>query len=253
MRAQYLLRFDDLCPTMDRCRWMRYWPLIVRFGLRPILAVVPENRDPELDKVLPDARFWREMLALQATGATIGLHGYQHLCTAAGRGVIGVHERSEFAGVSLEEQRRRIAAGLAILRSKGLRPQVWVAPRHGFDATTIVVLREEGVGVISDGFASAPYREDGLIWIPQQLWGPVEKKSGVWTICVHANTASDEEVADLESFLCRFGDRFTSVDRVVAEWPIGERSVGDRCMHGLTMLRVRTKRLRPVLRFERGR
>lgn len=253
MKAQYLLRFDDLCPTMDRARWERFLPLIAGFELAPILSVVPDNLDPDLDRGLPDAGFWREMQALEAAGATIGLHGYRHLCTATGSGVLVAHKQSEFAGVSLEQQRDWIGAGLKILRGKRLRPRVWVAPRHGFDKTTIRVLREEGIGVISDGFAKVPFRHDGLIWIPQQLWAPVEKQFGLWTICLHANTASDEMVADLRDFLLRFGDRFTSVERVITEWSIEDRSLDDKFCHMGTILKSRMKRFRPALSFARDR
>src|SRR5271154_1777621 len=100
MKAQYLLRFDDLCPTMDRARWERFLPLIHRFALAPILSIVPDNLDPDLDRGLLDAGFWREMQVLEAAGATIGLHGYRHLCAATGSGVLVTAKHSEFAGVS---------------------------------------------------------------------------------------------------------------------------------------------------------
>lgn len=47
--AQYLLRFDDLCPTVSRARWERFLPLIEEFGIRPILAVIPDNLDHSLE------------------------------------------------------------------------------------------------------------------------------------------------------------------------------------------------------------
>ena len=57
-QARYLLRFDDLCPTMALDRWKRFLPLIEEFGIRPILAVVPENCDPELKVAADDPEFW---------------------------------------------------------------------------------------------------------------------------------------------------------------------------------------------------
>jgi len=56
--AQYLLRFDDLCPTMAHHRWQRFLPLIEEFHLRPILAVIPDNQDTELNLSAPDLEFW---------------------------------------------------------------------------------------------------------------------------------------------------------------------------------------------------
>ena len=244
MRAQYLLRFDDLCPTMDRRRWERFSSLIARFGIQPILAVVPDNLDPELQRDMPYAGFWDEMLALDASGAAIGLHGYRHLCLATGRSLIPLHKQSEFAGASREQQQEWIRAGLATLRSKGLQPRIWVAPRHGFDRTTLEVLREEGIGAISDGFAKRPFRDRSLTWIPQQLWQPVEKASGLWTICIHSNSASEQDVAQLESFLTRFGDRFTSLERVLSEWRIENRSLADRFFHVRKILQINISRTR---------
>jgi predicted deacetylase len=246
--AQYLLRFDDLCPTMDRARWKRLMALVVRFGIRPLLAVVPDNRDPELARDVADERFWEEMRRLEAAGATIGLHGFQHVCLAGGRSFIPLHARTEFAGVSPDLQRKWIGAGLEILRSKGLEPRIWVAPRHGFDRVTISALREHGIGLVSDGFARQPFRSGGMVWIPQQLWGPVPRSSGLWTICLHANSATEEVVQSLEVFLERFSSQFTSVDRVLEDWQVGERSLLDWLFHARMVSRIRLGRLRKHLR-----
>jgi len=242
--AQYLLRFDDLCPTMPRARWERFLPLIRRFRLSPILAVVPENCDPDLELETPDAGFWTEMRELEAAGSAIGLHGYRHVCATRGQSLIPLHSETEFAGLPEATQRRWIQAGLAILRAEGLHPKIWVAPRHGFDLATLRALRSEGMEALSDGFAPAPFQEHGLTWIPQQLWGPVAKQSGLWTICLHANSATDEQVRALEDFLEKFAELFTSVNRVLAEWPERKRTLADRLFHQRLLARIRLARLR---------
>lgn len=212
--AQYLLRIDDLCPTVSAERWHRLQWLIEAFCLQPILAVVPDNRDPELQISPPDPFFWDSVRALQAAGAAIGLHGYRHLCASRGRSMIDLHRLSEFAGVPATTQRAWISEGIRILRGHGLNPNIWVAPRHGFDANTLFALREEGVFALSDGFARAPFLLSGFTWIPQQLWAPVEKHSGLWTICIHPNTAGETEIAAFHSFLSVHAAQFTSVDTV---------------------------------------
>ena len=216
--AQYLLRFDDLCPTISNTRWKRFLPLIEEFGIRPILAVVPDNRDYRLQPSPVDSEFWDRMRALEAAGAMIALHGYRHLCQNWGKSLLKLHVRSEFAGVAEDTQRQWIHAGLGLLRGHGLNPRVWVAPRHGFDASTLRALRKEGIGVLSDGFARIPFTRGGLTWIPQQLWEPVEKSKGLWTICIHANTARASLIEQLRAFLRLHAGQFTSVDRVLAEF-----------------------------------
>jgi predicted deacetylase len=191
--------------------------LIDQFKLQPILAVVPDNRDRELGRSEQDPKFWARMRAMEAAGSTIALHGYRHLCLSRGKSLVPLHSHSEFAGVTAEVQRQWIESGLNILRNHALTPRVWVAPRHGFDRNTLHALRHEGIKILSDGFARVPFVRGDVIWIPQQLWSPVEKPSGLWTICIHANTARDAQVEQLRLFLVRHAAQFTSVDRVVAE------------------------------------
>ena len=217
--AQYLLRFDDLCPTMHMERWRRYKGLIEEFGLRPILAVVPENRDPNLIAAPENPAFWEEMRALEAAGAGIALHGFQHLCRNRGRSLVPLHRHSEFAGVGEKTQRLWIRHGLDILREQGLHPSIWVAPRHGFDRNTLRALRAEGIGILSDGQTRVPFLRGGLVWIPQQLWAPRHKSSGVWTICLHTNTASPAAFDKLRAFVAENASRFTSVDDLLKTPP----------------------------------
>jgi predicted deacetylase len=242
--AQYLLRFDDLCPMMARERWERFLPLIAEFGIRPTLAVVPDNRDHELEHSAPDPEFWSQMRAMETAGATIGLHGYRHICGNRGRSLVPLHRKTEFAGVPEKTQRVWIREGLAILRGRGLSPRIWVAPCHGTDRATLRVLREEGIGLVSDGLARVPFMREGLTWIPQQLWEPVEKASGLWTICVHSNTAPDSLVEKLREFLGRHAGQFTTVDRVVAEFTPQEFGLTERVSGWGMWLRMRGSQFR---------
>lgn len=246
-RAQYLLRFDDFCPTMAWERWQRFSPVIDEFGIRPILAVVPENRDPELMVAVEDAEFWSRMRMMEAAGATIGLHGYRHVCNSTGRSLQPLHRTSEFAGVADGMQREWIQAGLKILRGHGLNPRIWVAPRHGLDHGTLCALRQEGIGIVSDGFARVPFSRGGLTWIPQQLWAPVKKRHGVWTICIHSHTATDRQVEQVCSFISEHAAQFTSMDRVLSEFQPKELDLIERLYGAYALGRVRISRVRKKL------
>lgn len=242
--AQYLLRFDDLCPTSSNTRMHRLLKLVEEYGIPPILAVVPDNRDYDLQLSPPDPEFWDRMCALEAAGATIAMHGFQHLCMSKGRSMVPLHSHSEFAGVDEETQRQWIHAGLRILRSHGLNPRIWVAPRHGFDASTLRALSQEGIKLLSDGFARVPFTRGGLTWIPQQLWEPVAKPAGLWTICVHSNTARTSQMRRLHSFLDRHAEEFTSVDRVLAELPPAPLEPAERLYEVFMMSRAYASRTR---------
>jgi Uncharacterized protein conserved in bacteria (DUF2334) len=242
--AQYLLRFDDLCPTISAKRWEPFRTLIEEFGVRPILAVVPDNHDSDLVRAPADPGFWEQMRRLEASGATIAVHGFRHVCDNEGRSLLGIHRRSEFAGVKYDTQREWIRAGLRILRDRGLHPLLWIAPRHGFDRNTIRALTTIGVHYISDGFARVPFRRYGINWIPQQLWEPVAKKKGLWTICIHPWAAGSSAAGRLRGFLEDHAHQFTSFDRVIKELPAKPLGFGERIYARIALERVRRRHCR---------
>jgi peptidoglycan/xylan/chitin deacetylase (PgdA/CDA1 family) len=217
--TRYLLRLDDLCPTWDRARWRRVLALTAEYRIQPILAVLPDNRDPDLICGAEDPEFWPTVRELAGQGATIALHGYQHLSEHRGGGLLPLHEWTEFAGAPLETQRAWIAAGLALLHAQSLKPELWIAPRHGQDTNTLRALKETGINVVSDGFAPRPYRRGGVVWLPQQLWAAVEKGPGLWTILIHPNTATDAEIDQLAVFLHAHHQEFTSFPNALELFP----------------------------------
>jgi predicted deacetylase len=242
--ARYLLRIDDLCPTVSCERWQRWCALIEEFQICPILAIVPDNQDAELRVSPPDPQFWDQMRVLQSSGATIGLHGYRHLCSSQGRSLVPLSEASEFAGVAARIQHAWIREGLRILRGHGLEPRIWVAPRHGFDRNTLLALRAEGIQLLSDGFARRPFLRDGITWIPQQLWAPVDKREGLWTICVHPTTTDDSRIEALRVFIQRRVSQLTSVDEALEESHPSGLDIGERIDANWMLWRIRLSRAR---------
>ncbi|HEY1984033.1 MAG TPA: DUF2334 domain-containing protein [Terracidiphilus sp.] len=242
--AQYLLRFDDLCPTIHRMRWKRLRAVIAEYKIQPILAIVPDNQDFALEHSPNDPGFWNEMREMEAAGAAIAIHGYQHRCESRGKGLLGLHRKSEFAGVDHNTQRAWIREGVRILRGQGLNPRLWVAPRHGFDRNTLRALHQEGMDYISDGFARIPFKRGGLTWVPQQLWSPVYKSKGVWTICFHPCATSSSEVDRLRSFLARYASQFTSFDHLLKEMTICRLGLRETIHEKLALWRVQARHQR---------
>lgn len=240
--AQYLLRIDDLCPTMHARRWNRLRLLIEEFKIRPILAVIPDNQDRDLDASPVDPGFWNQMRAMQSAGATIALHGFRHLCRSAGKSLLRLNRISEFAGVAIDEQRSYIASGLELLRAQGLDPKLWVAPRHGFDRNTLRALNEAGLLYLSDGLARTPFKREGLIWIPQQLWSPVSRNKGLWTICLHPASTTGPVIDALRAFLHQHGGQVTSFDRATGEFPPAPLPPPERIYEVVVTARLRLRR-----------
>jgi len=107
----------------------------------------------------------------------------------------------------------------------------------------LIALAAEGLVVLSDGFAHRPFMRQNILWIPQQLWEPVRKMTGLWTICIHTNTSTPELENKLEEFLCEHSHQFTSFDRVIA----GNHSPlrwGERFGEAMANLRVQVSQRR---------
>ena len=215
--ARYLLRFDDLCPTIDWSLWDPIEDLLVDQGVKPILAVVPDNRDPALVSGPPAPNFWERVRRWQARGWAIGLHGYQHLAVNAEAGILGFPTKSEFAGLPYEEQARKLRLGLEVFAREGVRPDVWVAPSHSFDLVTVAALRDLGIRTISDGMALRPYRDDrGTLWIPQQVALMRPLPWGVWTFCYHATYFAKGGMGTFRRRLAQLRPRMISLAEAAA-------------------------------------
>jgi predicted deacetylase len=237
MTARYLLRFDDVCPTMNWAVWDTIEPLLIGNGVRPLLAVVPDNLDAALEVGAPRADFWSRVRAWQARGWSIGLHGFQHRYVTAEPGLVGLDARSEFVGLTEDEQVQKLSAALAIFRRELVRADIWIAPGHSFDATTVAALRRLGVMAVSDGFEPFPARDaEGMLWVPQQLWRFRELPFGVWTVCMHVNAWGEAELARFRIDLARYHDRFSDLDDVLCRYGERRRTRFDRvCANALRM------------------
>ena len=229
--ARYLIRFDDICPTIDWAAWEALEKILAENGVKPIVAVIPENQDPEFMTGPADPGFWERVRRWQAAGWGIGVHGFEHRRSTEDGGIMGINARSEFAGLDGPEQREKLRKSLAIFSREGVKPSAWVAPWHSFDATTKTLLQELGVGVISDGFSIHPYRDEaGMVWIPQQLWRLRRMPVGVWTVCWHYSDWSPAGLADLARSLAAFRGSFISLQEAVDLYGQRRASAADELM-----------------------
>ncbi|HJW34553.1 MAG TPA: DUF2334 domain-containing protein [Holophagaceae bacterium] len=214
--GRYLVRVDDICPTMDWAIWDQMEALFLKYEIKPILAVVPDNQDPKLMVDPPLPEFWDRVRGWQARGWSIGLHGYQHLYVNTNPGLLNLNPQSEFAGLSLEAQQEKLRRGMEIFEREGVRVDAWVAPSHSFDLVTVAALQSLGIRIISDGFAAWPYRDpDGNTWVPQQFATMRPLPFGVWTCCHHPDLTPPEMV-DFERRLALLSSRMISLPQAIA-------------------------------------
>lgn len=209
MSVRYLLRLDDIAPHMAWDRFQRLSNLFDQFGIRPLIGVIPDNRDPKLLQFPRcEEDFWTTIRSRQANGWEIAQHGYQHLYVTRDRGLMGVNPESEFAGLPYAEQLEKLRNGQKLLREHGLFFETFMAPSHSFDRATLRALNELDFSTVTDGFAPWPYLEEGLIFIPQWVAQPRVMPFGVQTFCLHINTMTEAHVCQVEEFVTQHHHEF---------------------------------------------
>ena len=228
MRARYLLRFDDLCPTMNWPVWDQIEAVLEQENIQPILAVVPDNQDEVLRFGAAEPRFWDRVRAWQTRGWTVAMHGWQHRFVSEHAGLLGVNKFSEFAGIARDQQQAKLSAGRAVFERERLAARMFVAPAHSFDEVTLELLSSLGFRYVSDGFFPFPHVDRfGLLWIPQQLWAFRRRPLGVWTICFHINAWSTRELSQFRANVRAYRDAICDVETVVGEFGNRQQSIFD--------------------------
>lgn len=207
--ARYIMRLDDACEKRDIDKWARMERLLDRYGVKPLVGVIPHCEDPAMDSYPADKDFWNLVNLWMNKGWTIAMHGYNHVYQTKCGGINPVNPRSEFAGENLAVQTKKIEAGVAIFRQHGLDPQVFFAPSHTFDENTLIALKESSnIRIISDTIATAPYSKYGFTFVPQQTGRVRKLPFHTITFCYHPNTMQDEDFEYLEDFLKAYTKRF---------------------------------------------
>lgn len=237
---------------MNWAVWEAIEQNLVLHDVRPILAVVPDNRDQKLmcDPPVPD--FWDRVRKWQNKGYSIALHGYQHVYVNRNKGMLRLTPNSEFAGLSYRDQEAKLRQGMAIFAEQGVKVDLWVAPSHSFDRITLQVLGELGVKVICDGLWPLPHTDgDGLFWVPQQLWTFQPKPAGIWTVCCHHNSWSENDVRAFGENLAAHADRMTDLRTVTQVYASRKLTLPDRASASGNLIWYH--RIRPFLGWVRRR
>lgn len=208
----YLLRLDDASEYMDINKWNHIENLLDKYDIKPIVGVIPNNEDEAfVKKYERDLKFWDKARQWQKKEWEIALHGFNHVYTSNSGGINPVNYRSEFAGISLEEQKVKISKGIRIFTENGLKVKIFFPPSHTFDLDTLEALKAEShIRIISDTVANDLYKEGEFYFIPQQCgnvkWMPFK----VTTFCYHPNDISELEIEKLEKFIMKNRHNFVS-------------------------------------------
>jgi predicted deacetylase len=242
MKASFLLRFDDICPSMNWDIWDQIEKILLENDITPILAVVPDNQDEVLNHSQPIDHFWDHVRRWQKLGWTIGMHGYQHIYSTKESGIIGLNDFSEFAGLPAEEQDEKIQKSMEIFKREQVTPTVWIAPGNSFDETTVNSIKKVGIRTISDGhFLSPRLDAKGMLWVPHQIWRFYNMPFGTWTIGFHHNSWTAVDLENFRKNIQNFKSSITTLDKVIGSFNNRRHNWFDSCLSRFYLVAIKLK------------
>lgn len=206
----YILRLDDASEYMDVKKWTRIERMLDKYSIKPLVGIIPNNEDMDLiGEYNLDPGFWIKAKKWQEKGWAIALHGDTHVYLTKEGGINPVNNQSEFAGVPLEEQKRKISNGINLFQKYNLKAKVFFAPSHTFDLNTLKALKlSSDIRVISDTIANDIYKMEDFYFVPQQSGRVRKLPFNLTTFCYHPNNMVDKDFHKLEVFFQKNQDKF---------------------------------------------
>lgn len=249
MARQILIRFDDICPTMDYTQWGRAMEILERYNVRPLLGVIPDCQDPDLMIEPAHTDFWDYMRSLQSKGFTLAMHGVHHKYDRKQRGIVNLGENTEFAGHPYSVQYEKIHKGKELLLEHGIQTDIFFAPAHSYDEVTLRALAENGFRYVSDGKSLKPFWHSGVICIPCRSNGVGKmERAGYYTAVFHAHEWSRPDKAyayqQLQELCSNYSDEIVDFATYVQQ-PLGNSQVQILCEKANVFW---NRRCKPVLR-----
>lgn len=243
---QIAIRLDDITPDMDWERFLTFKEMLDECGIKPLIGVVPDNRDENLHRAKAAGDFWEYIKELQKDGWCVALHGCRHVYTTKKGGLFPLNRFSEFAGVPFEKQKEMLSEATEIFKKNGVRTDIFMAPAHSYDKNTLKALKELGYRKMTDGFGCRPYRWQGMTFYPISflLGRSLRKKRGYTTMVVHVNEVDEAGMERYRRMLREHQKDFISYSTYLKEKSVNRGFWGHsaeyflaNCKHGLVRLK----------------
>ena len=198
-----LIRMDDITENMNWKHMDKCELLFDKFNLRPLLGVIPENQDPELLKYPKNSNFWKRVESWKKKGWEISMHGYSHLYERQTnkKDIFNYGGRSEFFGLSYENQLYKIKSGLEKFSEKNISIRSFFAPNHTYDSNTLKALDKSGIRIVIDGYGLFPYSKFNLFFIPQLFYKEIILPFGIQSTQIHLNYWDDDYYKKFNDFI----------------------------------------------------
>ena len=212
-----LIRMDDISECMNWEQMDKCEKLFDKYEIKPLLGVIPVNRDPELLKFHKNDEFWERIKDWKKKGWEITMHGYNHLYTQKSdkKDIFKLGGNSEFYGLDYFSQLKKIRTGLDEFKKRKIEIRSFFAPNHIYDENTLKALSESGIKIVIDGYGLFPYYQNQILFIPQLFYKEIFLPFGIQSTQMHINTWNNDNFEIFESFIETNFRKIVSLDYII--------------------------------------
>ena len=212
-----LIRLDDIAENMNWDLMKKSELLFEKYGIKPVLGVIPENKDSELLVYPKNDNFWKQVRIWKNKGWEIAMHGYTHVYDKISKknDYFNYGGDSEFSGHPLEIQTSRIKNGLKKFNDEKIEIRTFFAPNHTYDKNTFIALKNCGISQVIDGYGFMPYVENDIRFIPQLFYKVLALPFGIQTTQIHLNYWKREDFDNFEKFIKKNSNKIITYDQAL--------------------------------------
>tara|TARA_B100000700_G_scaffold327971_1_gene444219 strand:- start:449 stop:1216 length:768 start_codon:yes stop_codon:yes gene_type:complete len=209
-----LIRIDDIAENMNWDLMEKTELLFEKYGVKPVLGVIPENKDSELLNYPRKNDFWDKVRVWKNKGWEIAMHGHTHVYdkTCKNEDYFNYGGGSEFFGHTLENQTLKIQKGLEKFSTEKIKIRTFFAPNHTYDKNTFAALKNCGINEVIDGYGLMPYTEHDIKFIPQLFYKIVFLPFGIQSTQLHLNYMNDDDFNKFADFVRKNSKKIITYD-----------------------------------------
>jgi len=237
-----LIRLDDIAENMNWDLMNKSELLFEKYKIKPVLGVIPNNKDSELLSYPKKNDFWEQVRIWKNKGWEIAMHGSTHVydIDTKNKDYFGHGGKSEFCGHPLEEQMLRIKNGLEKFNNEKIKIRSFYAPNHTYDKNTLNALKNSGINEIIDGYGLMPYTENNIKFIPQLFYKIFLLPFGIQSTQIHLNYWKQKDFDNFEKFILNNSNKIITYDQALEKI---NNNLFYKLINFLTKIILKTKRI----------
>ena len=212
-----LIRMDDISENMNWALMNKCEKLFDKFKIKPLLGIIPINKDTELLKFPKNDRFWERVENWKNKGWEITMHGCNHLYTQKSdkNDIFNYGGNSEFYGLDYSMQLNKIKTGLEEFKKREIKVRSFFAPNHIYDSNTLKALKDSDIKIIIDGYGLFPYYKNEILFIPQLFYKEIFLPFGIQSTQMHINNWNNKNYSNFEKFIKKNYKKIVNLDHVI--------------------------------------